>query len=35
LGTFSFDGVDVEKVELVQSASGIVIADAIWWELQP
>jgi hypothetical protein len=34
LGTYSFDGVD-DYVELVQSASGIVIADAIRWELQP
>jgi hypothetical protein len=31
LGTFSFDGVG-DKVELVQSASGYVIADAIKWE---
>jgi hypothetical protein len=29
LGTYDFDGTGVEKVELVQSASGIVIADAI------
>ncbi len=35
LGTFNFDGAGVEKVELVQSENGIVIADAIWWNLQP
>jgi len=29
LGTFEFDGTGVEKVELVQNASGIVVADAI------
>jgi hypothetical protein len=31
LGTYSFDGAGDEKVELGQSASGIVIADAIVW----
>jgi hypothetical protein len=35
LGSFDFDGVGTEKVEVVQRASGIVIADAIWWDLQP
>ena len=35
LGTYSFDGVGEEKVELVQNANGFVIADAIRWELQP
>ena len=35
LGTFDFDGVGTEKVQVGQRASGIVIADAIWWELQP
>ena len=34
LGSFSFDGAGVEKVELIQSANGVVIADAIKWELQ-
>jgi hypothetical protein len=35
LGTFGFDGADVEKIELVQHPDGYVIADAIKWELQP
>jgi hypothetical protein len=35
LGTYDFDGAGVEKVELVQSASGIVIADAIMIEPVP
>jgi hypothetical protein len=35
LGTYDFDGTGVEKVELVQSASGIVIADAILFEPVP
>jgi hypothetical protein len=34
LGVHDFDGAGVEKVELVQSASGIVIADAIKFELE-
>jgi cytochrome c551/c552 len=34
LGTYDFDGVGVEKVELGQSATGFTIADAIWWDLQ-
>jgi hypothetical protein len=35
LGTYDFDGVGVEKVELGQSTTGFTIADAIWWDLQP
>jgi hypothetical protein len=35
LGSYDFDGTGVEKVELVQSASGIVIADAILFEPVP
>jgi hypothetical protein len=34
LGTFGFDGADVEKIELVQHPDGYVIADAVKWELQ-
>jgi hypothetical protein len=34
LGAYDFDGAGVEKVKLVQSASGIVIADAIKLELE-
>jgi hypothetical protein len=35
LGAFDFDDVGEEKVELVQNQDGIVIADAVRWELQP
>ena len=35
LGTFSFDALGDEYVELVENPNGMVIADAIKWELQP
>ena len=35
LGTFDFNGEGIEKVVLIQSENGVVVADAIKWELVP